>query len=302
MSLPVSPVPTSSLESSAKQICEQLGGYWSRSRGMACCPAHDDRTPSLGVTLGRSAILFHCFAGCGQEQVLEALARLGIRAGSLFSNAPQPIENPNDRASGHGGYAARIWCEAKPLRGSPAKAYLESRGIRATSAALRFHPLTPLGPKGQVQFLPAMVAAVTLDHGLVAIHRTFLKDDQASLAVFDNPKRALGRLEGAAVRLFAPVEGKLGLAEGIESALSAKALTRIPCWATLGNERFGQVSIPESVRELHLFIDHDAGGRLAEERAFSAYAQPGRKIITRRPPRPGYDWNDELKAWLSTKP
>src|SRR3546814_4431927 len=62
------------------------------------------------------------------------------------------------------------------------------------------------------------------------------------------------------------------LFRSIESALAAKALTQIPCWASLGNERFGLVSIPESVRELHLFVDHDAGGELAEERARSAYA------------------------------
>jgi hypothetical protein len=99
-----------------------------------------------------------------------------------------------------------------------------------------------------------------------------------------------------AVRLFDPVDGKLGLAEGIESAISAKALTRIPCWATLGNERFGIVSIPDSVRELHLFIDNDAGGGVAEERAREAYAVDGRRILIRRPERSGADWNDVLVA------
>src|SRR3546814_3055409 len=88
-----------------------------------------------------------------------------------------------------------------------------------------------------------------------------------------------------AVRLFDPVEGRLGLAVGIESALAAKALTQIPCWASLGNERFGLVSIPESVRELHLFVDHDAGGELAEERARSAYACASRTIIDRKSTR-----------------
>jgi DNA primase len=50
---------------------------------MACCPAHDDSTPSLGVTLGRKAILFHCFAGCDQQAVLAALAREGFNASIL---------------------------------------------------------------------------------------------------------------------------------------------------------------------------------------------------------------------------
>ncbi len=91
-----------------------------------------------------------------------------------------------------------------------------------------------------------------------------------------------------------PRGGRLGLAEGIESALSAMQLFGIPCWATLGNERFGLVTIPESVRELHLFVDNDAGGRLAEERALEAHAREGRRIVTRPPPRHGDDWNDEL--------
>jgi putative DNA primase/helicase len=296
MSLPFSPVPASSLERSAREICEKLGGYWSRTRGMACCPGHDDRTPSLGVTLGHSAILFHCFAGCSQEQVLDGLARQGIKANALFAGG-QPFSGEGvDKEGPRGNFAERIWREARPIGMSHAKAYLEARGIRAASAALRYHERTPLGPKGQVQFLPAMIAAVTLDHGLVAIHRTFLERELPRLASFTNPKRALGRMGAGAVRLFDPVDGKLGLAEGIESAISAKALTRIPCWATLGNERFGIVSIPDSVRELHLFIDNDAGGGVAEERAREAYAVDGRRILIRRPERSGADWNDVLVA------
>src|SRR3546814_5857384 len=111
-----------------------------------------------------------------------------------------------------------------------------------------------------------MIAAVTMDHGLVAVHRTFLNPMRPAVAPFNNPKRALGSLASGAVRLFDQVEERKGLAEGIESALAAKALTQIPCWASFGNERFGLVSILESVRELHLFVDHDAGGELAEER------------------------------------
>jgi hypothetical protein len=88
----------------------------------------------------------------------------------------------------------------------------------------------------------------------------------------------------------------LGLAEGIETALSAKQLSGIPCWAALGTERFGLVAIPESVSELHLFIDHDAGGAQAEARARAAYAREGRTILTHRPPQPGTDFNDVLVA------
>ncbi len=147
-----------------------------------------------------------------------------------------------------------------------------------------------------MQFLPALVAAVRNDLGILALHRTFLDAKTCKIAKFDGPKRALGSLGRGAVRLHGPRGGKLGLAEGIETALSAKQLSGIPCWATLGTERFGLVAIPESVSELHLFIDHDAGGVQAELRARAAYVREGRTILTHRPPQPGTDFNDVLMA------
>ena len=301
MSLSVQTHPNRSLAETARRICESRGGKWSGTKGMACCPAHDDRTPSLGVSLGRQAILFHCFAGCDQQSVLSALAREGFEAPALFS-ASATTEGPEQtRTRKPSAAALRIWRDAQPLRASPAKAYLESRGILAASPALRFHPRTPLGPKGRARFLPAMIAAVSLDEGPIAIHRTFLSTEASGKAAFEKPKRALGALGEAAVRLFAPVSGKLGLAEGVESAMSAYALTGIPVWATLGNERFGLVSVPESVTELHLFVDHDAGGELAASRGLAAYAREGRTIHVRKPSSRDTDWNDELTAWLRRK-
>lgn len=292
---------TPSLEATARRLCESRGGRWSGTKGMARCPAHDDRTPSLGVSLGRHAILFHCFAGCDQASVIDALRREGTTPASLFAGSPteRPDNVTEARAPSRG--ALRIWRDACPLKGSPAKAYLEARGITAASPALRFLPQTPLGPKDRAQFLPAMIAAVSLDEGPIAIHRTYLDPKESKLAAFEKPKRALGALRSAAVRLFPPIDGALGLAEGIESALSARALTGVSCWATLGNERFSLVSIPESVTALHLFVDHDAGGDLAAKHALQAHARQGRTIHLRRPTKRGTDWNDELVSWLASR-
>ena len=301
MSLSVQTHRNRSLVETARRICESRGGKWSGTKGMACCPAHDDRPPSLGVSLGRQAILFHCFAGCDQQSVLAALAREGFEAPALFSGSATTNEPESTSTRKPSAAALRIWRDAQPLRASPAKAYLESRGILAASSALRFHPRTPLGPKGRTRFLPAMIAAVSIDEGPIAIHRTFLSTEASGKAAFEKPKRALGALGEAAVRLFAPVSGKLGLAEGVESAMSAYALTGIPVWATLGNERFGLVSVPESVTELHLFVDHDAGGELAGSRGLAAYARDGRTIHIRKPSSRDTDWNDELTAWLRRK-
>jgi putative DNA primase/helicase len=281
------------LEARARKIVEALGGTWSRSRGMCCCPAHDDRTPSLSITLGKRAILVHCFAGCANEAVMQGLAKVGVRISDLFDGkgslvTSRPREEVADRN------ALRLWRGAAPFAGSPAERYLAGRGIMISSPDLRFHPRMPLGPKGAVRFLSALVAAVRNDAGVLALHRTFLDPGSDSLAAFDQPKRALGSLGSGAVRLAWPRGGCLGLAEGVESALSAMQLFGTACWATLGNERFGLVTIPESVRELHLFVDNDAGGLLAEERAREAYACEGRRIVTRRPERTDDDWNDVL--------
>lgn len=285
------------LERRARTIVESLQGTWSRGKGMCCCPAHDDRTPSLSVTLGRKAILFHCFAGCSNDEVIAALDRQGIRSRDLFDGSGAVAADRLEKRTFNSN-ARRLWHSATAISDSPAERYLALRGILRASDQLRYLERTPLGPRGAVQFLPAMLAAVTTDMGIIAIHRTFLDAPSAKLAAFDRPKRALGSLGCGAVRLARPAVGRLGLAEGIESALSAMQMFGVPCWATLGNERFGLVAIPEGVRELYLFIDNDAGGELADQRARRAYSAPGRVIQPRAPASAGFDWNDELKARL----
>jgi hypothetical protein len=282
------------LERRAREIVESLNGSWSRGKGMCVCPSHDDRSPSLSVTLGRTAILFHCFAGCSNEEVIAALGRHGVRARDLFDGSGAPLADPEPRKEGPDRNARRVWAASAPLNDSLAERYLLARSIRQFSPELRFDNQTPLGPRDRVRFLPAMIAAVRTDLGVIAVHRSFL-DPGGGLAHFQQPRRALGSLGTGAVRLAPPRDGVLGLAEGIETALSAMQLFQVPCWATLGNERFGLVTIPEGVRKLHLFLDHDAGGDLAEARAHEAYEREDRRFVTRRPNKPGFDWNDVLQ-------
>jgi len=51
-------------------------------RWTACCPAHDDKNPSLALTeLGDGRVLIKCFAGCATADVLNAV---GLTMGDLF--------------------------------------------------------------------------------------------------------------------------------------------------------------------------------------------------------------------------
>ena len=179
------------LEGRARKIVEALGGTWSRSKGMCCCPAHPDRTPSLSITLGKRAILVHCFAGCTNEAVIQAMARHGVRIADLFDGSGGPITN-EPRVDTANRNAFRLWLESSVLTGTPAERYLAGRGITISSPDLRFHPRMPLGPKGAVRFLPALVAAVRNDACILAVGRIFLDPDTGRLADFEQPKRSLG--------------------------------------------------------------------------------------------------------------
>ncbi|WNK19360.1 CHC2 zinc finger domain-containing protein [Halomonas piscis] len=51
-------------------------------RWAACCPAHDDRGPSLSVRVADDGkLLVHCFAGCGAADVVAAV---GLELSDLF--------------------------------------------------------------------------------------------------------------------------------------------------------------------------------------------------------------------------
>lgn len=45
---------------------------------VACCPAHEDRTPSLSINDGDKGPVFKCHAGCSQDAVLNAIEALGV--------------------------------------------------------------------------------------------------------------------------------------------------------------------------------------------------------------------------------
>jgi DNA primase len=54
-------------------------------RWLACCPAHAEKTPSLAITeLSDGTVLLHCFSGCNEEQVLDAL---GIKSTSALMDS-----------------------------------------------------------------------------------------------------------------------------------------------------------------------------------------------------------------------
>lgn len=282
----------SDLEAQGRAIVEQLGGKWSHGSGMCRCPAHDDGSPSLSVRVGDHSLLFKCFAGCDTREVLRELRRGSQVAGGGILTTDQAREPVTGNMPA---LLARLWAESRGIRGTIAADYLASRGLVSHSAQLRFHPRVQLGRKAEATYHPALLSAVRDDYGLVAIHRTFLDPRTRRKAGFDNPKRLLGLPGQGAVRLGQP--GRvLGLAEGVETALAATVLHKIPVWAVLGNERFGMIDLPQHVEQLLLLADNDAGGKRAVALAEDGLQRDGLMMRTLWPHERHNDWADVLAA------
>ncbi len=70
------PEPVAKILLRLRDVHPQRDGSW-----VARCPAHDDRSPSLHVTLKDDRILLKCFAGCDVDAIC---ASLGIDVADLF--------------------------------------------------------------------------------------------------------------------------------------------------------------------------------------------------------------------------
>lgn len=210
--------------------------------------------------------------------------------------AARPVLNEETRVE----MLRALWRRAKKIdRDDECARYLTNRGLKGPyPSTLRFVRQCEVTGEA-VKTMPAMVALVTDDKGKsVNLHRTYLWDGKK--ANIQSPRRMMpGRVEGAAcaIRLGKPT-GTMGVAEGVETALSATALTGIPCWATLNTGGLKAFVPPVGVERLVIFADNDAkfGGQAAAfslAHKLSCLARPI-EVEIRLPERPGTDWNDVL--------
>lgn len=152
-----------------------------------------------------------------------------------------------------------LWDEAKPIAGTLAETYLRCRFIELDEwpASLRFHPrLSHAGGKH-----PALIGGVqAASRKLIAIWRVFLNADGTAMKDEEGKKVKLGfgPATGGAVR-FGPVTETLRLAEGMETALAVKLLTKpnASVWATLSTSGLKGIEIPAGVKRLEIYADGD---------------------------------------------
>ena len=101
---------------------------------------------------------------------------------------------------------------------------------------------------------------------------------------------------GSAVRLFRPQSVTLGIAEGIETALSAHLMFNVPTWSLLHKEGVAAFVPPSGITNVIIFGDNDQNGvgQEASERGRRSLEQLGIVVEIKIPEREGWDWNDVL--------
>ncbi len=203
---------------------------------------------------------------------------------------------------------AALWARARPLDGHDvASRYLSARGIQMASwpSQLRWIEDLPYFDEEtkRKSLHPAMLAKFASPDGRSAIlHRTYLAEPGVKASL---PKvRMLMPCKipvGGAVRL-GPVAETMGIAEGIETSLSASILFGVPVWAALSAGQMVKWQPPQGAKFILIFGDRDnsfTGQHQAYSLAYRLKNSPeikGVEIEVRLPEEDiCKDWNDVLR-------
>jgi putative DNA primase/helicase len=285
---------------SAREISIALHGT-RNGKGFLChCPipshgrGHGDKNPSLSVSDGQDGkLLVKCFAGCDPRDVLAELRQRGLADAPgekrstrrvVSSPKPDPEPEPDERA-------LEIWRRALPAKGTLVEQYLQHRGITLPPPpSIRFLPHVDYMPR--IGF-PAMVAAVQRpDRKIIAVQITYLKPDGSGKAPVESPRKTFGKLGSGAVRL-GPAGLTIGIAEGVESGLSAMQIHNVPVWCGLGAWRLKNVAMPKEARWLQIMADADDAGKKATAALMTRHGLALNADYL-FPDPPAKDWNDAL--------
>ena len=181
----------------------------------------------------------------------------------------------------------------------PVGRYLRHRGIkRVPSEFLRYHPGLPYYDQGYVGTFPAMVAAFRRpDDSIETFHVTYLTAEGYKANV-KSPKKVTGTQEGlagCAIRLT-PIEEHIGIAEGIETALSVTQLYDVPCWSCYSANAMEAFIPPPGVKKVTIYADLDANytGQAAATACAKRLSFAGFEVELHGFPKTGPDYNDIL--------
>ncbi|MEQ1808534.1 MAG: toprim domain-containing protein [Terricaulis sp.] len=286
--------------SKLKRIVDAMGGALSEGgrRALIRGPGHGpaDRSISLLETEdGR--VLIHCFSPRDDWRAVRAeLADLGLLDEHASVSDPVVRVQGEQRDEDRRARVLRFWEESVAVAGTVGERYLRARAIEGELPGpdvVRFHPhMTSLEDRER---RPALVAGLVNNDGVLeGIQVTLLTAHGAAKAALATPRRTIGRLMGHYVRIDAPGDVLL-VAEGLETALSARRALGAGAWAFLSAENLAQFEPPLVIDKLVIAADHDEAGLAAAAR-LQARVETSIACEIALPPDGHPDWNDWARA------
>lgn len=186
---------------------------------------------------------------------------LAAEIDQVFGNTSE--RKPEKKDTSKRDKAIKLFKSASRLKGTDGEVYLNSRGVyEMPTGGVKFGSVFDMK---EGRDIPAMIALASTEFAEPRqMHCTYIENgSKADIATQRkmhslSPKNLSGgdTSEPIAIKLF-QAGSVLGIAEGIESALSAKQLYKMPVWSAMNVSYLKKFRAPTGVESLYLFADND---------------------------------------------
>jgi putative DNA primase/helicase len=208
---------------------------------------------------------------CGSYSLLDLLIEvtgqdfknLAAEIDRVFGNTQERVVYAtNSKTNSKRDHAIALFRSSAQLRGTDAEVYLQSRGIfELPTGGVKFGSAYDHTEKRRIPAIlslasteftePRHLHVTYIEHGKKADIPTQRKMHSLTPSTLTGPSS-----EPVAIKLF-PATNVLGIAEGLESALSAKQIYKVPTWSAMNASYLKKFRAPPGVQTLFIFADND---------------------------------------------
>lgn len=288
---------------SLRAIVRVLGGdlYDNGRRANIPAPGHSRRDRSVSLLERDGRLIIHTFGDGDWRAVRDDLRARGLLKPGAARTAPSREKGPrapdDETRQRRTDVAHALWAAGRAIEGTISGRYCRGRGVvdlLPGPEALRHHGFAPVSVYSPGRATrPALLAAVRdLDGAVSAIEITYLTPGGRRAFDLALPRKTVGALApGGAVRLDRP-SAQMLVAEGVFTALAARARFGLPAWALLSTSNLRRWRAPPGVVSVLIAADRGPDGEASAAHLAAALAQTGVHVRIALPPEPFGDWDE----------